>query len=67
MEANKIESGKTKGTIRGIENNKNFKTIIKSRSLPVNSEINNQTVCSINIKNRIVNTDKSVVEKVLRR
>jgi hypothetical protein len=44
MEDNKTESGNTNGTIRGIENKRNFKTSIKSKSLPASSEINNQTV-----------------------
>lgn len=67
IEANKIDNGKTNGTIRGIEKSKNFNTDVKSRSFPANSEINSQTVCNINIKNKIINTEASVVTKVLRR
>ena len=44
MEASNIESGKTKGTILGIENAKNLIIINKSKSLPANSDMNSQTV-----------------------
>lgn len=44
MEANNTDKGSTKGTIRGIENNKNLTTRRKSKSLPASSEMNNQTV-----------------------
>ena len=67
MDASKTDSGNTSGTMRGIEKSRNFKTEIKSRSLPANSEINSQTVCNINIKNNIINTEASVETKVFRR
>jgi hypothetical protein len=64
MEANNTDRGSTKGTIRGIEKVKNFKIIIKSKSLPANSDINNQTVWSMNMKKRITNTVANVVRNV---
>jgi hypothetical protein len=64
MDAKSTESGSTKGIILGIENSKNFITNIKSRSLPANSEINNQTVCKMKMKNKIINTVKKVAMKV---
>ena len=66
MEANNTDKGSTKGIIRGIENNKNLITIIKSKSLPASSAINNQTVCKMNIKKRITNTVVNVIRNVLR-
>ena len=65
MEASNTESGNTKGTILGIENTKNLITIKKSRSFPANSEMKSQTVCRINIKNKITNTVANVIKKVL--
>ena len=44
MEANSIESGNTNGTIRGMENARNLIIINRSKSLPANSDMNNQTV-----------------------
>ncbi len=64
MEDNNTESGRTNGMILGIENNKNFTTNKKSKSLPASSEMNNQTVCNINIKNKITNTVVNVIKKV---
>jgi hypothetical protein len=66
IEASKIESGNTSGTKRGIENSKNLRTIEKSKSLPANSAISNQTVCNMNIKKRITNTTVNVIRKVFR-
>jgi hypothetical protein len=43
IEASKTDNGNTNGTILGIANSRNFRTIPKSRSLPANSAINNQT------------------------
>jgi hypothetical protein len=43
IEANKTDRGNTSGIIRGMANNKNLRTIIKSKSLPANSAINSQT------------------------
>ena len=59
-----MDRGKTKGTIRGIEKAKNLMTIMKSKSLPANSAINNQTVCSMNTKKRITNTVANVPKNV---
>lgn len=67
MDAKSMESGKTRGIILGIENSKNFKTNIKSKSFPANSAMNNQTVWSINIKNKITNTVINVDTNVFRR
>jgi len=44
MEASNIDSGRTSGTILGMENNKNFIIIVMSKSFPANSAINNQIV-----------------------
>jgi len=44
IEESKTDKGKTKGIIRGIANNKNLQTIIKSKSFPANSAIKSQTV-----------------------
>ena len=44
MEDNNIESGNTNGTILGIEKPRNLKTMIRSKSFPANSDMNNQTV-----------------------
>ena len=63
MEANSTESGKTMGIIRGMAKIKNLMTISVSKSLPANSEMNNQTVCSMKIKNRITNTEANVIQK----
>ena len=63
MDANKIERGNTKGTIRGIEKVKNFIINIKSKSLPANSAIKSHTVCNMNIKKRITNTVANVDKK----
>jgi len=65
IDAKRTDKGNTKGTIRGIENTKNFTTIKKSRSFPANSEMNNQTVCKMNIKNKITNTVVNVIKKDL--
>ena len=64
MEDNNTESGNTKGTILGIENNKNFITSKKSKSLPASSEMKSQTVWSMNIKNKITNTVVNVIKNV---
>ncbi len=66
MDAKSMESGKTKGTKRGIEKSKNFNTIEGSKSLPANSAISNQTVCKMNIKKRITNTTVNVIKKVFK-
>jgi hypothetical protein len=66
IEAKSMESGKTNGTKRGIENSKNLSTIEKSKSLPASSAISNQTVCNMNIKKRITNTTVNVIRKVFR-
>ena len=63
MEANNTESGNTIGTNLGIAKRRNFKIIMKSKSFPANSEINSQTVWSMNIKNKITNTVVNVVRK----
>jgi hypothetical protein len=63
MEANKMDNGNTSGIILGILNNRNFKIIMKSKSLPANSEINSQTTCKTNMKNRITNTVANVMRK----
>ena len=65
MEARSTDNGNTKGTIRGIENTKNLSTIKKSRSFPANSEMKSQTVCKMNIKNKITNTVVNVIKKDL--
>jgi hypothetical protein len=44
IEDNRIDSGNTNGTIRGIEKAKNFMIISKSKSFPASSAMNNQTV-----------------------
>ena len=64
MEASKIDRGNTSGMIRGIENKRNFITNAKSKSLPASSAMNNQTVCSMNIKNKITNTVANVIKNV---
>lgn len=64
MEASKIDNGNTSGTIRGIAKAKNLITITRSKSLPANSDINNQTVCKMKIKNKITNTVVNVVRNV---
>ena len=56
-----MESGNTKGTMRGMANSKNFKTRTMSKSFPANSAINSQTVCKINIKQRITKTEANVI------
>lgn len=66
MEASKIDKGRTNGTNRGIENNKNWIIINVSKSLPANSAINSQTVCKMNIKKRITNTTVNVIRNVFR-
>ncbi len=66
MEAKSIDKGSTSGTNRGIENNKNLMIIEKSKSLPANSAISSQTVCSMNIKKRITNTTVNVIRKVFK-
>ncbi len=63
MDANTTESGSTNGIILGNEKSKNFITVKKSRSLPANSAINSQTVCKMNIKNKITNTVVNVIIK----
>lgn len=63
MDANKTDSGKTKGIILGIENNKNLTIIIKSKSLPANSVIKSQTVWRIKMKKRITKTVVNVIKK----
>lgn len=63
MEANKTDNGNTSGIILGILNKRNFKIIMKSKSLPANSEINSQTTCKTNMKNRITNTVANVMRK----
>jgi hypothetical protein len=66
IEANRIDKGRTSGTNRGIENNKNLITIEKSKSLPANSAISSQTVWRMNIKKRITNTTVNVIRKVFK-
>ena len=67
MDANKMESGNTNGTTFGIEYIKNFKIKMKSKSLPANSAIKSQTVCKMNIKKRITNTEVNVIKNVFKR
>ena len=62
IEANKTDNGNTSGIIRGIEKSRNFTTNIKSKSLPASSKIKSHTVCSMNIKKRITNTEANVIE-----
>jgi hypothetical protein len=62
IDDNKTVSGKTIGTSLGEANSKNFSTITKSKSLPANSLINNQTVCKMKIKNKITNTEVNVIK-----
>lgn len=64
MDANKTDSGKTNGIIRGIEKSRNFTTNIKSKSLPASSEIKSQTVWRMNMKKRITNTVVNVTKNV---
>jgi hypothetical protein len=59
-----MESGNTSGIIRGIENIKNL-MIRYIQSLPASSAMNSQTVCSMNIKNKITNTVVNVIRNVL--
>ena len=63
MEANTTDKGKTSGIILGILNKRNFKIMIKSKSLPANSEMNSQTTCKTNMKKRITNTVANVTRK----
>jgi hypothetical protein len=58
-----MESGNTSGIIRGIENIKNLMIKATSKSLPASS-VNSQTVCSMNIKNKITNTVVNVIRNV---
>ena len=62
-----MERGNTNGTTFGIEYIKNLRIRIKSKSLPASSAIKSQTVCNMNIKKRITNTEVNVIRKVLRR
>lgn len=62
IEARSTDRGSTIGTIRGIAKSKNLMTIKVSKSLPANSEINNQTVCRMKIKNRITKTEENVIQ-----
>ena len=63
MDAKTTERGNAIGTKLGILNNKNFNIKLKSKSLPANSEMNNQTVCRIKIRNKITNTEINVNAK----
>ena len=63
MDANKTESGKTKGIILGIENNKNLTIIMKSKSLPANSPMKSQIDWRIKMKKRITKTVVNVIKK----
>jgi hypothetical protein len=63
MEANKTDSGKTKGIILGIENNKNLTIIMKSKSLPANSPMKSQIDWRIKMKKRITKTVVNVIRK----
>jgi hypothetical protein len=67
MEANNMERGKTSGTTLGMEYIKNLRINIISRSFPASSAIKSQTVCKINIKKRITNTEVNVIKKVFKR
>jgi hypothetical protein len=67
MDDNNMESGKTNGTTLGIEYIKNFKINIKSKSFPASSAIKSQTVCKMNIKKRITNTEVNVIKNVFKR
>lgn len=62
MDDSNTVSGKTIGINLGDAKAKNFIIIMKSRSLPANSDINNQTVCKMNIKNKITNTEVNVIK-----
>ncbi|GEC78629.1 hypothetical protein FAQ01_14990 [Flavobacterium aquatile] len=64
IEAKRTESGNTIGIILGIANSKNFKINSISKSFPASSEMNNQTVCNMNIKNKITNTVVNVIKNV---
>lgn len=61
IEANKTDSGKTKGIILGIEKSRNLIIIIKSKSFPANSVIKSQTVWRIKMKKRITKTVVNVI------
>ncbi|ANO48839.1 hypothetical protein Pf1_00591 [Flavobacterium columnare] len=67
MEANSTVKGITIGISFGVAKIKNLMIIKKSRSFPANSDINNQTVCKMNIKNKITNTEVNVIKKDLSR
>ena len=67
MDANKIDNGSTNGTMRGMANKRNFKTSTMSKSFPASSAIKSQTVCKINIKKRITNTEVNVIRNVFKR
>jgi len=67
IDAKRMESGSTKGTIPGIEKSRNFIIKMASRSFPASSLIKSQTVWRTNIKKRITNTEVNVIRKVFRR
>ena len=56
IDANNTDSGRTRGTTRGMANKRNLITEIKSKSFPANTAINNQTVWRIKINKRMTNT-----------
>ena len=66
MEAKSTVSGNTKGIILGIAKSRNLIIREKSKSLPANSVIKSQTLWSMNIKNKITNTEVNVIKNVFR-
>jgi hypothetical protein len=67
IEDKRMESGNTNGTTLGIEYIKNLRIKVISRSFPASSAIKSQTVCKMNIKKRITNTEVNVIRKVFKR
>lgn len=59
-----MDNGKTSGTNRGDTSTKNLKITVISKSLPANSEINNQIVCNKKININMMNTEKNVFRKL---
>jgi hypothetical protein len=66
IEARRIDNGSTNGITPGIENKRNLRIRTKSKSFPASSAINSQTVCKINIKKRITNTEVNVIKNVFK-
>ena len=64
IDVSKIDKGNTNGTNRGETNNKNLRIYVISKSLPANSDINNQMDCSKKINISIRNTEKNVFKKL---